>query len=177
MVVAVTPALALGFEPMEPDVMQRPPRDPREPLLTGFLLWRVGFVSAILVAGSFGMFLWELHRSQADIAAARTAAVNTLVVAQLFYLFNARYLTAPSYTWTGLAGNRYVLLAAGLVILFQLAFTYLPPMQTLFGSAPLGASEWIRIVAVGMVAFLLVELEKAVLRRRASAAAGLHRRT
>jgi magnesium-transporting ATPase (P-type) len=168
MVVAVTLALALGFEPREADVMQRPPRDPAEPLLTGFLAWRLVFVSAILVAGVFGMFLWE-HGTGVSIEADRTVAVNTLVMAQVFYLFNARYITAPSYTWTGLTGSRYVLLSATLIILLQLAFTYVPAMQRLFGSAALGVAEWTRILGIAAAVFVLVELEKALLRRHVSA--------
>ncbi|MCH9761238.1 MAG: cation-transporting P-type ATPase [Actinomycetia bacterium] len=165
MVVAVTLALALAFEPTEADVMRRPPRDPRKPILSGFLLWRVAFVSVLLVAGSLGMFLWEYHRAGADIEAARTVAVDTLVIAQVFYLFNARTISAPSYVWREITGNRYALLSAGLIILFQLGFTYLPPMQELFGSTGIGIAEWSRIIAVGLAVFLLVEIEKALLRR------------
>jgi magnesium-transporting ATPase (P-type) len=165
MVVAVTLALALAFEPMEADVMRRPPRDPGESILSALLLRRVAFVGAVLVAGAFGVFLWE-YRSGAEIEAARTLAVNTLVLSQVFYLFNARYITQASCTWRGIAGNRYVLLASALTVVIQLAFTYLPPMQRLFGTAPIGAGEWLRAVAVAVVLFVLVEVEKALRRRR-----------
>jgi magnesium-transporting ATPase (P-type) len=111
------------------------------------------------------MFLWEYHRTGTGIEAARTVAVNTLVMAQVFYLFSARYITAPAYTRDGIAGNRYALLSAALIILFQLGFTYLPPMQGLFGSTGIGMAEWGRILAVGLAVFLLVEMEKALLRR------------
>jgi magnesium-transporting ATPase (P-type) len=165
MVVAVTLALALAFEPMEADVMRRPPRDPGESILSGLLLWRVAFVGAVLVAGAFGAFLWQ-YRSGAEIEAACTLAVNTLVLSQVFYLFNARYITQASCTWRGLAGNRYVLLASALPVVIQLAFTYLPPMQRLFGTAPIGAGEWLRAVAVAVVLFVPVEVEKALRRSR-----------
>jgi potassium/sodium efflux P-type ATPase len=112
MVTAVTLALALGFEPAEADVMRRPPRDPREALLTPFMAWRVVLVSLLLVGGSLGLFLWELERG-ASLEAARTATVNLVLMAELFYLFNCRRLTASVLTWDGLMGNRYALLVGG----------------------------------------------------------------
>mgnify|MGYP000871449236 FL=1 len=60
MVTAVTLGLALAFEPPEADVMRRPPRSPTEPLLSGYFVWRIGYVALLLLAGSFGMFLWAL---------------------------------------------------------------------------------------------------------------------
>ncbi len=165
MITAVTLALALAFEPAEQAVMRRPPRDPREPLLSGFLIWRILFVSAILVAGTFGLFLWEREQG-ASIELARTVAVNTLVMFEIFYLFSARFLLAPALTRHGLFGNRYVLYAIAMLLLFQLAFTYLPVMQGLFATTALGAEAWWRVVAVASSVLWLVELEKWWLRRR-----------
>jgi len=91
MITAVTLALALAFDPEERDVMARPPRRADEPILSRFLIWRIAFVSTVLVLGVFGMFLW-LRTSGADIETARTAAVNTLVMFEVFYLFNVRKL-------------------------------------------------------------------------------------
>jgi magnesium-transporting ATPase (P-type) len=164
MITAVTLALALAFEPSEGDVMKRPPRAPNAPILSGFLLWRIGFVSLIIVAGTFGLFLWE--RSQGtDIEIARTVAVNTLVMFEVFYLLNARYILAPAYTREGLLGNRYVLLAIGLVIIFQLLFTHAPFMQHLFGTSPIDAVTWARVIVTAATVFVLVEGEKWLLRR------------
>ncbi len=164
MITAVTLALALAFEPPEQEVMQRPPRNPREPLLTVLFLWRIGFVSLILMSGTFGLFLWEMN-AHASIEHARTVAVNTLVMFEIFYLFNSRYITAPVFNRAGLLGNPYILLAVGLLILFQLGFTYLAPMQALFGTAPIDAAIWMRIVIVASSVLILVELEKVVFRR------------
>jgi magnesium-transporting ATPase (P-type) len=164
MITAVTLALALAFEPSEGDVMKRPPRAPNAPILSGFLLWRIGFVSLIIVAGTFGLFLWE--RSQGtDIEIARTVAVNTLVMFEVFYLLNARYILAPAYTLEGLSGNRYVLLAIGLVIIFQVLFTHAPFMQHLFGTSPIDVVTWARVIVIAAAVFVLVEGEKWLLRR------------
>ncbi|MBI5135751.1 MAG: cation-transporting P-type ATPase [Nitrospirae bacterium] len=167
MITAVTLALALAFEPAEGDVMRRPPRDPGEPLLSRLLIWRIVFVSLILVAGAFGLFLWE-RAVGGSIAAARTVAVNTLVMFEVFYLFNTRYLTAPVLNRAGLFGNPYALVAVAVLLLFQMGMTYLPPAQALFGTAAIGAGAWGRIMLVSASVLILVEIEKALLRRWAA---------
>ena len=159
MITAVTLALALAFEPAEADVMQRPPRPPREPMLSPFLLWRLSYVSLILVAGTFGLFLWERAQG-ATIETARTVAVNTLVLFEAFYLLNSRYLHQTVLSRQGLFGSRYVLGAIGLILVFQLLFTYAPPLQLLFGTAALSAATWGLITLVASSVFILVEVEK-----------------
>jgi calcium-translocating P-type ATPase len=164
MITAVTLALTLAFEPSENDVMRRPPRDPKEPILTGFLIWRVIFVSFILLIGTFGLFIWERDQG-ASIELARTVAVNTLVMFEIFYLFNARFLHAPSLNFNGLFGSRYVLLAIGLLIGFQLVLTYFPPMQIMFTTSDMSAAAWLRVVLVASSVLFLVEIEKYLFRR------------
>ncbi|AGA90611.1 P-type ATPase, translocating [Thioflavicoccus mobilis 8321] len=164
MITAVTLALALAFEPPERGVMRRPPRNARQPVLTPLFLWRILFVSLILMAGTFSLFLWELGR-EVHLDYARTVAVNTLVAFEIFYLFNARYILDPVLNREGLIGNRYVLIAIGVLVLMQLALTYLGPMQTLFQTAALDAATWGRIVLVAASVLFLVEIEKAVVRR------------
>ncbi|MCG8429087.1 MAG: cation-transporting P-type ATPase [Chromatiales bacterium] len=165
MITAVTLALSLVFEPAESDVMERRPRDIHAPMLSGFMTWRILFVSVLMVLGTFGLFLWErLHG--ADIETARTVAVNTLVVAEVFYLFNTRYLTTSALSREGLLGNRHVLIAVAIVTFFQLLFTYLPLMQLFFSTAPISAESWVRILGVGLLVFIIVEAEKSWLRRR-----------
>lgn len=164
MVTAVTLALSLAFEPPEQNVMQRPPRDASEPMLTSHLIWRVTFVSIILMSGTFGLFLWEMARGM-SIEHARTVAVNTLVVFEIFYLFNSRYIKASIFNWAGLTGNRYVLIAISILIIFQLGFTYLGPMQSLFGTTAIDFNIWLRIFLVSSSVLFLVELEKYFVRR------------
>ncbi len=168
MITAVTLALSLAFEPPEHAVMARPPRDPREPILSAFLIWRILFVSVILVTGTFGLFLWSSSLGLA-IEEARTVAVNTLVMFEAFYLFNARYFLAPAFSLKGLTENPYVLLAVVLVVFFQLLYTYAPPFQLLFGSTPLSLSQWSLILLVSSSVLFLVEGEKWLIRRSRAA--------
>jgi magnesium-transporting ATPase (P-type) len=158
MVTTVTLALALAFEPAEHDVMAKPPRRPDEPLLSRFLLWRIVLISLILLLGTFGLFLYERAQG-AGLDAARTVAVNTMVMFEVCYLFNTRYLSRSALSWAALTGNRVALLAAASVVVLQLLFTYAPPLQALFASAALDAAAWGRVLLVAASVFFLVELE------------------
>lgn len=164
MITAVTLALTLAFEPSEKNVMQRAPRESDVPLLSRMFIWRITFVSFILMTGTFGMFLLE-RNGGATIEHARTVAVNTLVLFEIFYLFNSRYIFEPVLNREGLTGNKYVLIAIGLLILFQIIFTYADPMQTMFGTTSIDLLTWCRIILVASSVLFLVELEKAILRR------------
>ncbi len=164
MITAVTLALSLAFEPAEANIMRRRPRDTRDSLLSPFMVWRILFVSLLMVLATFGLFIWE-RTAGASIEVARTVAVNTLVVAEIFYLLNTRYIVAPVINRQGLLGSRYVLIAILIVSMFQLLYTYLPMMQLFFHSAPLSAEAWLRIIAVGGLLFILVEVEKSLMRR------------
>ncbi|MDO8989236.1 MAG: cation-transporting P-type ATPase [Sideroxyarcus sp.] len=164
MVTAVTLALALSFEKAEPDVMKRKPRAASEPMLSGFMIWRISFVSALLALGVVALFLWEIARGD-SLATARTVAVNALVMGEIAYLFNCRFLLAPVRNWRDFGGNPYVLLSIAVLVVIQLAFTYLPFMQKLFGVVALDAAAWGLIAGFGVLLFLAIELEKLAIRR------------
>ena len=164
MITAVTLALALAFEKPEADIMQRPPRPPDAPLLDGFLAWRIVFVSALLVAGGIGLFVWE-HLRGASLEAARTVAVNALMVGEAFYLFNVRAFHGSVLNREGVFGNRYVLGVIAVMLVCQLALTYLPFFQHFFQTAPIGLDAWLRILLFGVILLLVVEAEKALMRR------------
>jgi magnesium-transporting ATPase (P-type) len=164
MVSSVALAMALAFEPTEADVMKRPPRRTGEPVLSTFLLWRVALVSALFLAGVFGMFEVSLYRG-AEVEEARTVAVNTLVAMEVFYLFSVRYLRTPSFTFQGVKGTRPVLIAVFTVFALQLAFTYAPFMETFFATRPLSVPVGLQMVGVGVALLAVLELEKFVRRR------------
>ncbi len=166
MVTAVTLGLALAFEPAEVGLMARPPRPPTEPMLTRFLVWRVLVVTSLIVLTAVSLFVWEYHHEGETLEAARTLAINVLVMGELVYLFNSRFLLASALSMRGLFGNRYALLAVGVLVPLQLAFTYLPVMQTLFGTAAIDLDAWGWVLGFGAGLFGLVELEKALLRWR-----------
>ncbi|MBK1668113.1 carbonate dehydratase [Rhodovibrio sodomensis] len=169
MVTAVTLALALAFEAGEPGVMARPPRRRDAPILSGFLIWRVGFVSALLVIAVFGLFAFARDSGMA-IAEARTLAVNALVAGEIVYLFSARRLDGSALSRAALTTARPAVVSVALVMALQGLFTYWPAMQTLFGTAPLPRDAWAAIAGCAVLLFAAMEGEKAVLRRFAGAA-------
>ncbi len=164
MVTTVTLALALSFEKSEPGVMQRPPRASDEAILSGFTIWRIVFVSLLLAGGSVALFLWEGARG-VSIEECRTVAVNALVVGEMAYLFNCRYLLEPVRSWQDFTGNYYVLFSVAILVIIQAIFTYLPYMQRLFGVVAIDAAAWGRIIGFGIMLFVVVELEKLLIRR------------
>ncbi|WP_333827604.1 HAD-IC family P-type ATPase [Pararhodobacter sp.] len=165
LILAATLGLALAFEPSEPGVMRRAPRRPDAGLLTPFILWRVIIVSIMFAAISLGVFFWALEQGR-DLETARTMVVNTLVVLEIFYLFSVRFLHMTSFTYTGVKGTTPVWIALAVVVAGQLAFTYLPIMNTIFGSRPLTLGEGALIIALGAASFVLLEVEKHFIRHR-----------
>ncbi len=163
MVTAVTLALSLSFEPPEQEVMRRPPRDPQAPLLSRFLLWRIVFVALLMVCGVFGVFLWaRTHGGSVELA--RTLSINTLVMFEVFYLINTRYIRASVVNREGVFGNSYSIMAIAVVLLLQLLLTYTGPMQRLFETVAISGKSWSAIVILGLILFGLVELEKTLIR-------------
>jgi Ca2+-transporting ATPase len=143
--------------------MQRPPRDPKTPILTRTLNVRILLVGALLLLGAFGLFQWELAAG-ATVSQARTVAVNAFVIIELFYLFNCRSLHQTIFE-LGFFSNPWVFGGAAAMLLLQGAYTYAPIMNHLFQSAPIGALSWLRILATGMVTYLIVEVEKRLWKR------------
>jgi len=163
MTTAVLLGLMLAFEPREAGIMTRPPRDPGSPILTRALVFRIALVGILLLAGSFGLFELALLRGASE-AQARTVAVNVFVIGELFYLFNCRSLTRSMFT-IGVFSNRWLLAGVGAMVVLQLLFTYAPAMNRMFRSAPISGAHWLQIVAVGIVIYGVVGVEKWLRRR------------
>ena len=159
LVTALLLGLTLVFEPKETDIMQRPPRDPKKPLLTRSLLMRTGLVTLISLGGAFGLFAWERGIEATNLDEARAAVVNVIVMVQSFYLLNCRSRTHSIFS-IGLFSNRWLIAGIAATWLAQMAFTYLPFMNSLFQTAPVRAETWLYIFGIGVFTFVAVELEK-----------------
>ncbi|PZQ86002.1 MAG: carbonate dehydratase [Ancylobacter novellus] len=164
LLLSATLGLALAFEPTEPGIMQRRPRPPETGLLTRFMVWRVVLVSLLFTLATFAMYALSIGRGQGE-EMARTIVVNTIVVMEIFYLFNVRFMHSASITWRGALGTKAVLAALAAVVVGQFAFTYLPPMQAIFDTRPVDLLDGMMIVGVGVLLMLVLEGEKALLRR------------
>jgi cation-transporting ATPase F len=151
--------LMLVFEPKEKDLMDRPPRDPKLPLLTFPLIMRTGLISLIMIIGGYWLYFYEINIGGESIAAARTAVVNVIVMVEVAYLMSCRSLN-HSVFYVGFFSNPLALVGAAGMICAQLLFTYAPFMQHLFHTAPLDAGAWLRIAGVALLSFGTIELEK-----------------
>jgi len=164
MITAVTLALSLAFEPSDKYIMKKPPRAPQEPILSKMLIWRICFVSFLLVLGTFGLFLYCLNAGS-PIEHARTVAVNTLVAGEIVYLINCRNIIGSCLKLKSWFNSKAVLIAIFLVIVFQLIFTYVPLMHYFFGTTAMSLKDWVPILLFCASLYLLVELEKYVVRK------------
>ncbi len=158
MTTAVLLGLMLAFEPKEQDIMLRPPRDPQTPILTGALIGRICLVGLIMLVGTFSSFRWAIDQGFSE-EVARTVSVNLFVMVELFYLFNCRSLTRSMFD-LGLFSNPWIAYGVTIMIAMQLSFTYLPFMNRIFNSAPIGFDAWWRIMLTAVCAYTVVGLEK-----------------
>jgi Ca2+-transporting ATPase len=174
LVAAVALALPLAFEAKEADLMRRPPRDPKAPVLSPFVIWRTLVAALLMTAGAVGVFVWEYGQyveagvtHGLALAEAQTMAVTTVIMFQIFYLLNSRSLR-DSVLRIGLGSNPAVYVGIATVLLAQAAFVYLPPLQAVFGSAALEWDDLLLAALVGLLITPVVALEKWLLRRAAS---------
>jgi magnesium-transporting ATPase (P-type) len=160
MITAVTLALALAFERAERDIMRRPPRPFGQGLFSAVLLGRmllVGGMGALIV---FSLFYY-CRTHGASIEFARTIAINALVMVEVFYLFNCRFLTQSIFNGHFFDGSKPMLMASACVVVLQVLFTYLPFSQRLFGLASIGVYDWMLVIVCALPVMLVVEIEKA----------------
>jgi len=159
LVTAVTLGVALAFEPTEADTMRRPPRPRSQPLLTGGLAWQIVFVSVLFLAGMFGIYSWGVHQGY-PVELARTLAVNTLVVMEIFYLFYMRNAYGTSITLKAALGTPAVWIAVGVATAAQFSVTYIPILQQVLGTRSVSLRDGLIVIAIGLALFALIESEK-----------------
>ena len=162
LVTVVVLGLVLAMEPKEPGIMRRAPRSPKAPLFSPLLIYRTVLVALLIVITAFWQFEVELMSGSA-VQVARTVAVNMIVVLEIAYLINSRFIHT-SVTFKNLFSNRWLIGGLLGMIALQLLFTYAPFMNVGFHTAPVSAVSWLRITLIGLGAFVLIELEKRLVR-------------
>ncbi|WP_079079080.1 cation-translocating P-type ATPase [Streptomyces sp. DSM 15324] len=170
----VLPALALGAEPPEPDVMERPPRSRRERLFSAAVLGRILFLGGIQAACVTAVFFWHVVASgipfddfTKDTPVYREAITMVQAGIVLSQFFNALAVRTErqSILKVGLLSNPALLAAGGFGVALMAAISYLPPLQAVFNTAPLDAADWAVLAALGTLPLLADEIRKAWLRR------------
>ncbi len=151
------PALALGVEPAEPGIMERPPRSPKERIINREMAWGLFYQAGALTVAVLGVFALAYHgawREDAD-----TLAFVTLVVAELFRAYAARSEWIPLFR-LGLFTNRWMQWAFLSSLLVILAVVYVPFLQPVFNTLPLTLPMWATLLPLASMPLLLVEARK-----------------
>lgn len=161
LITAITLGLALAFEPTEADTMRRPPRPRAEPLLNGVLVWHMLLVSVLFLCGVYGIYSYAMDRGY-SLELARTLAVNTLVVMEIFHLFFIRNFYTTSLNWKAVRGTKVVWLVVAIVVLAQFAITYLPVLQAVFATEAVPFLDGVLVILIGVALFAIVETEKQI---------------
>ena len=161
------PALAMGVDRPNPDLMERPPRRPTERAIDA-RMWRgvlaIGLVMALATLLTIDLHLpGGLIEGTDSLDSARTAGFTVLVLAQLFNCFNARSETDSAFS--GLFGNRWLWTAVALSIVLQVAVVHVELLNTAFGTVPLSMTQWAVCVAMASTVLWFSEVRKAWLRR------------
>jgi len=177
LVTGITLAVPLAFEVDERDLMSRPPRPRNQQIFTGQLALRSLVIGARMIAGSILLFIESYYGRTSGPGAsappedalrhAQTMAATTMVLFQVFYMWQCRSLRSSTLTSNPFT-NPSVFLGIGVVLLLQVLFVYLPGMHSIFDSAPLGLRDWLAAVAVGASLGPVVGLQKWAFARHAA---------
>ena len=158
------PALALGVEPVDANVMQRPPRPPDEPVVTKRRALLMLTQGAFIAVCSLTAFMFVLYGEKEGIERARTAAFIVLSCSQLFHSFNCRNLTRSLFK-IGVFTNTKLILATGVSFLLQMAVVYVPFLQKIFKTEPLGTFDWVLVIIISSFPLWAMEIFKSLQKR------------
>jgi magnesium-transporting ATPase (P-type) len=161
LITAITLGVALAFEPTEDGTMLRPPRPRNEPLLSGALVWHIVLVSILFLCGVYGIYAYAMDRGY-SVELARTLAVNTLVVMEIFHLFFIRNFYSTSLTWKAVRGTKVVWAVVVVITAAQFAMTYVPVLQSVFATESVPLWDGLLVIAIGIALFAIVETEKQI---------------
>ncbi len=161
------PALALGVDPADEGLMAQPPRPPGEGVITA-QMWRgIIIVGVVMAAGTLVVLDASLPgglvEGTGDLSYGQTMAFTTLMLFQLFNVFNARSDTASAFS--RLFTNRWLWGAIALSLVLQLVVVHVPALQRAFGTVALGSADWLRCIAVASSVLWVREAGKWIARR------------
>lgn len=161
LITAITLGIALAFEPTEAGTMLRPPRARSAPLLNGTLVWHIVLVAILFLCGVYGIYTYAIDRGY-SVELARTLAVNTLVVMEIFHLFFIRNFYTTSLNWKVVRGTKVVWTVVAVITVAQFAITYLRPLQAVFETESVPFLDGLLVIAIGIALFAIIETEKQI---------------
>ncbi|MDD2735808.1 MAG: HAD-IC family P-type ATPase [Desulfuromonadaceae bacterium] len=170
LIASVTLSIPLAFEVLEPNTMNRPPRSSDIPVFSAFIVTRLVVVATLMAAAACGLFLMEYYRITGSgpvsaalhalaLAEAQTSCVTAITFSQIFYLLNCRSLR-NSFLSQGVFSNPSIYIGILVLLLLQACFVYVPPLQSLFGTAALDAEAWFHSALAGALVLPVISCEK-----------------
>ncbi len=155
--------IALAFEPGDKGIINLPPRKREEPVLTPLLLQRLVLIGIVIAIGTTYTFSRALAQDYA-LDHARTVALTTIVLFQLFNVFNVRSESLSIFRMS-LLSNPFLFFSVIASIMAQIAIVYVPAFQMIFRTAPLNLYDWFFAAIMAVVVLAAVEVEKVIRRR------------
>jgi Ca2+-transporting ATPase len=159
------PALALGLEKGDPDIMKKPPRSPQEPIIDRDMAIGIGVVGVVDALAILAVFSLALQRYPDHLAAAQTIAFVTLCSSELIRAFTARSEYHGVFA-IGLFSNRWMVWAVGVSFLLVLMVIYVPPLRPFFDTVALTPGDWLLMLPFFFASPLAMELLKIYFRHR-----------
>jgi Ca2+-transporting ATPase len=156
--------VALAFEPGEKDIIKKPPRSPKEGIMSKLMFQRSILVAVFISAGVLYNYIYALNKGD-SLEEARTLAVTTMVFFQFFHAWNCRSEHQSIFSLK-LMSNPFLFFSLLAAFFAQLAVIYVPALRWVFRTEPLSIDEWILIAFISVTVFIAVEIDKAVRRRR-----------
>ncbi|NMB10219.1 MAG: cation-translocating P-type ATPase [Tissierellia bacterium] len=153
------PALALGVEKGEEDIMDQPPRDPDEPILDKHSAILIGLQSVAITIATLGAYFYGLKHYGTDINGARTVAFATLILSELLRSYSVRS-TKHTVFHIGIFSNKKLVIGTAISTILMLIVIYVPGLNDLFYTVPLGLKEWSVILPLSFLPFIVGELRK-----------------
>ncbi len=158
------PALALGMEKGDPDIMEKKPRDPKEPLLNKDLISRIAVQSIAIGATTLAAYLIALRTYPDNIVEARSIAFTTLIMAELLRSYSVRSQSHTIFE-IGLFSNMTLVYGTLFSFALTMAVVYIPFLQPIFDTFPMGLSDWSIVIPFSFIPLIVGEVSKIVRRK------------
>jgi Ca2+-transporting ATPase len=165
------PALALGLEKGERDIMKHPPRSPSEPVINRDMALGIGVIGIVDAVAILTVFYLAMQRYPGHLEAAQTMAFVTLCTSEMIRAFTARSEYHSVFA-IGVFSNRWMVWAVGVSFLLVLMVVYVPFLRPFFDTVPLTAGDWLFMLPFFFASPIAMELLKVYFRRRAAQAQG-----
>ncbi|MFP4403658.1 MAG: cation-translocating P-type ATPase [Candidatus Woesearchaeota archaeon] len=163
LITSVIPSLALSVEPMNPKVIKQRPRNPKERLLSSYIVFKLLSVVPIMFFGTFALFVWEIRANPEATAFAQTLAFATIIMFELMHALNVRSLHSSIFN-KNFFSNPYIFLSIAISFSLMMSVIYTSIGQSIFGTVPLPFSYWVIILFISSLVIIVTEIVKLLIK-------------